>query len=414
MTTVLVPANATDYEQQLTRLIGSGPLPPFDALVIDFIDAVSKSVLLDPAMSRMAEMAAVAHWMRKTHVLELRQSFQERRGGRVRVARGMALHFAPSNVDSIFLYSWFLSMLVGNANVVRLSQRRGEEVHLLLEKINGLLERPAFQPLRARSLILAYDHDDSMTERLSQACEVRVLWGGDESVRRLRAVPMNPLGTELVFPTRFSLAVLNANKVQCADEATLGRLAAHFCNDAYWFDQMACSSPRLVVWVGPDSACQAAKEVFWPKVEEEIRKRNVEYPEVVGIDKLVTAYVSAGHGFSDSLGPDLTGNISRIHLEPNASADFRELECGGGFFFEKEIAGLENLPSLVSARDQTLSYFGFGGDELVEITALFPARAVDRIVPIGSALTFNTTWDGCDLLMAFSREIDLQQFASAR
>jgi Acyl-CoA reductase (LuxC) len=408
MTAALLPANTPDYEQHLAQLIGSRPLPPFDPLVVDFIDAVSKSVLLDPVMSRMPEMAAVAHWMRKAHLLELFRSFQQRKGSRACVARGMVLHFAPSNVDSIFLYSWFLSLLLGNANVVRLSQRRGVQVHLLLERISGLLERPDFHPIRMRSLILSYGHDDSLTECLSQSCEVRVLWGGDESVLRLRAVPMNPLGTELVFPSRFSLSILNADVVSCADEISLSRLAAQFCNDAYWFDQMACSSPRLVVWMGQDSACAAAKQVFWPRVVEETGKRGIEYPEIVGIDKLVTACVSAGLGLADSFSPDLTGNVARVHLEPNTRPSFRELECGGGFFFEKEIPNLKSLPELVSARDQTLSYFGFGLDELREVAPLFPARAVDRIVPIGSALAFNTTWDGCDLLLAFTREIDLQ------
>jgi len=407
MSTVLLPANATDQAQHLARLLESKPLPPFDPLVVEFIDGVSKSVLLDPVMSRMPEMAAVAHWMRKAHILELCRAFQQKKGNRVWVGRGMVLHFAPSNVDSIFLYSWFLSMLVGNANVVRLSHRRGAEVQFLLEKINRLLERADFEPIRLRSLILAYDHDDSMTERLSQSCEVRVLWGGDESVRRLRAIAMNPLGTELVFPSRFSLALLNAEQVSCADDGALVRLAAQFCNDAYWFDQMACSSPRLIVWVGQDSACETAKQVFWNKVRKETEKRNVEYPEVVGIDKLVTAYVSAGLGFSDSVEPGLTGNISRVHVAAGADPDFRKLECGGGFFFEAEIPNLKGLPELLSARDQTLSYFGFRPEELGEITPIFPARAVDRIVPIGSALTFNTTWDGWDLLQTFSREIDL-------
>ena len=37
-----------------------------------------------------------------------------------------------------------------------------------------------------------------------------------------------------------------------------------------------------------------------------------------------------------------------------------------------------------------------------------PARAVDRIVPLGTSLNFNVVWDGSDLLQTFSREIDLQ------
>jgi hypothetical protein len=408
MITVVLPKRTADHKQQLQRLIKSKPLPPFDPLVVEFIEAVSKSVLLDNAMSRLPEMASVAHWMRKGHIAELRETFQERQKSRVCVARGMVLHFAPSNVDSIFLYSWFLSMLSGNSNVVRLSQRRGEAVHLLLEKINLLLDQPKFQPIETRSLILAYDHEDSITEQLSQVCQVRVLWGGDESVRRLRAIPMNPLGMEVVFPSRFSLAMLDASEVSSASESLLRQLVGRFCNDSYWFDQKACSSPRLVVWVGERSTCDFAKRQFWPNVKGEIRRRNLQYPDVVGIDKLVTAYVSAGLGMVDSIEPNPTGTVSRVHLAQNARREFRNLECGGGLFFETEIPDLKCLPEILSERDQTLSYFGFSREEIRELAFFLPARAIDRIVPIGSALTFSTIWDGNDLLLTFSREIDLQ------
>lgn len=408
MISVLVPVSAPDPERQLELLMESGTLPPFDPLVTDFVDAVSKSVLLDSFMSRLPEIAAVAHWMRKGHISELRAAFEERRGRRLWLARGIALHFAPSNVDSIFLYSWFLSMLVGNANIVRLSQRRGEEVALLLEKINLVLEQPKFHPIMVRSLVLAYDHADEITARLSRCCQVRVLWGGDESVRRIRSIAMNPLGIEVAFASRFSLALMNADAARSLEESQLRRLAERFCNDSYWFDQMACSSPKLVVWVGEKSNCDLAKRLFWPKVHEEVAKRSIQYPEVVGINKLVTAFVSAGLGMVDSIEPSPTGSVSRIHLAPEAAADFRNLQCAGGLFFETEIPELQNLPPLLTERDQTLSYFGFEREQLRELALTLPIRAVDRIVPVGSALTFSTVWDGSDLLQTFSREIDLQ------
>jgi hypothetical protein len=407
MISVLAPSTALSHEEHLQGLIATGTLQPFDPLVVEFIDAVSKGILLDDVMCRMAEMAAVAHWMRRGHILELKQAFGAKQGTRIWLARGVALHFAPSNVDSIFLYSWFLSMLVGNANIVRLSQRRGEEIGLLLNKINSVILQGKFRPILVRNLILAYDHQDEVTEALSQSCQLRVIWGGDESVRRLRAIPMNPCGVEVVFASRFSLAVIGSSAILTADEEQLTRVAELFCNDAYWFDQMACSSPRLVAWVGERLQCEEAKKLFWPRVQAEIAKRSLNYPEVVGINKLVTAYVTAGLGMSDAIESNPTGTVSRVHLAPNAAPTFRNLECGGGLFFEVEVPHLKNLPGLLNERDQTLSYFGFTPEEMRALASLLPARAIDRIVPIGSALSFGTVWDGMDLLQTFSREIDL-------
>jgi hypothetical protein len=408
MIPILVPDTVPDYELQLRRILASGTLTPFDTTVIDFIDALSKAVLLDNAMRHLPEMAAVAHWMRKGHLMQLRANFDEMSGKRIWLARGVALHFAPANVDSIFVYSWFISMLTGNGNIIRLSERRGEQVTLLLRKINLLLQQERFRPIADRSLILAYGHDEALTRQLSEACQIRVLWGGDESVRSLRAVPMNPLASEIVFADRFSLAALNAEAVEMADDKHLQVLATRFFNDCYWFDQVACSSPRLVVWVGEKSSCADAKELFWPKVASEIVKRGLKYPDVIGMNKLVSAYVAAANGLSDQILPGVTGPLSRVHLVPAADAHFRKVHCGGGLFFETEMLKLQDLASLLTERDQTLSYFGFQRAELRELALSLPTRAIDRIVPIGTALDFNTVWDGGNLLQSFSRHVDLQ------
>jgi hypothetical protein len=408
MISVLIPSHCSNYEAQLAGILQRGTVSSFDSLVIEFLDAFSKSVLLDESKRPLPEMAAVAHWMRKAHTLKLRAAFEEMRKDRIWVPRGIALHFAPANVDSIFLYSWFLSMLAGNANIVRLSQTRNEQVSLLLAKLDLLLQQERFGVIRDRSLILSYPHDDVLTQRLSEACHLRVLWGGDESVRRLRAVPMNPLASDIVFPNRFSLALLNAQELRQLDPEQLEKLAARFCNDAYWFDQMACSSPRLVVWVGSYADCEAAQNLFWMEVEKQLAKRDLQYPEVVGINKLVSAYVAAGTGFADKVDSDISGRITRVHLADHASPEFRQIECGGGLFFEQELRELHDLVSLLNEKDQTLSYFGFKHIELYQLATSLPMRAIDRIVPIGAALDFSAVWDGNNLLQSFSREIDVK------
>ena len=406
MVSVLIPSNSNDYEAQLRRLTTCDPLPPFDPISIDFIDAVSKTVLRDPAMRSMPEMMATAHWMRKAHLLELRDQFELQRGDRIWMARGVALHFAPSNVDSIFVYSWFISLLLGNGNIVRLSQRRGPQVDVLLATLNTLLNEARFQPILQRSLIVSYEHEEELSAKLSAVCHVRVLWGGDESVRRLRAIPLNPVATEVAFANRFSLAVLNAEAINQSDSATLAGVAGKFFNDAYWFDQLACSSPRLLAWAGTAEACKAAQNRFWPALELELRKRGTEYPDMVGMNKLVSAYVSAASGIADQISPGVTGAVTRVHLK-NSEVPFRSLECGGGFFFETEISDLHELRHALSERDQTLSYFGFERDELKKFALTLPPRTIDRIVPLGTALDFSVVWDGNNLFRLFSREIDL-------
>jgi hypothetical protein len=63
--------------------------------------------------------------------------------------------------------------------------------------------------------------------------------------------------------------------------------------------------------------------------------------------------------------------------------------------------------NVVTSRDQTLAHFGFRPEELKRLAMGLPARAVDRIVPVGSALEFSSTWDGYDLFRILSREVEV-------
>ena len=48
---------------------------------------------------------------------------RRRRADALRFPRGLVFHVPPANVDTIFVYSWALSALAGNSNVVRISSR---------------------------------------------------------------------------------------------------------------------------------------------------------------------------------------------------------------------------------------------------------------------------------------------------
>src|SRR5215467_11597702 len=123
---------------------------------------------------------------------------------------------------------------------------------------------------------------------------------------------------------------------------------------------------------------------------------------------MVSCLFCGGSRFCQKSHPGACGPVSRVHLMEHASSDFRRIECGGGLFFESEVRDLNQLVPLLSERDQTLCYFGFKRSDLNNLAQSFPMRAIDRIVPIGEALSFSTVWDGNNLLQCFSREIDLQ------
>ena len=89
---------------KVERLLKTGVLPPFSPEARAFINGLSRAILKDKGLRIYPELMAFAHWMRKRNILDLQQQFEAEAGERFFFGRGVALHIAPANVDTIFLY----------------------------------------------------------------------------------------------------------------------------------------------------------------------------------------------------------------------------------------------------------------------------------------------------------------------
>jgi Acyl-CoA reductase (LuxC) len=394
------------WREQVLQLKQAKHLSAFSEITIQFLDTLSKQLLSDRSMRDYPELMACAHWFRKAHLFELKKEYEAFAGERILKPRGTVLHFAPANVDSIFLYSWILSMLVGNKNILRLSRRHNEQMEIVLQRINHLLAKEEYQPIAERTLLLKYDHEEEYTLFLSEHCHTRVIWGGDQTVKAIRTIPLATNATELIFPDRYSKTIFHAGKVLQCNDHELFHLAKQFYNDAFWFGQMACSSPRELYWIGKSEECSLAMDRFWGELGNVVKQQEYQNPVAVGMTRLATAFYYATHSHTFNV------QSSSIH-EPlcvrvaQTTEEMREIHCGGGLFLERSLNELTEVPDLLHEKDQTVTYFGFGREELMELIDMIPNAAVSRIVPVGQALQFGTVWDGFSFFLHFTREITL-------
>lgn len=382
------PVNG-DFEQELKALQEQKLNAPFTEDVLAFTQSLSKRLV---RLRHLPEVVALGYWLRKANIQVMQQQFEEQQRGKIMKPRGLVFHIAPSNVDTIFVYSWMLSLLAGNKNIIRISSK--SEVNELLQII--LEEIAQVEAVAKTTLLCTYSHEEQATALLSAACHTRVIWGGDATVQAIRQVPLAPLANELAFPDRFSLAVLNSERVAQLEEAKLDALLEQFYNDVFWFDQMACSSPRLVVWQG------ASVPHFWTKFEQKVQQKQYELLAATQVLKYTTSLQLAADDSVKAV--DAATYFSRVQLQ-DVLADVREQHCGGGLFYEYEVEQLSDVAAIMIDKDQTLAYFGFAREELVELVEAIQTRGIDRIVPIGQALDFHGVWDGQSFLTSFTREV---------
>jgi hypothetical protein len=407
--TVFAPKYDTNAELENilnNNFISQKPLPSFDSVSIEFLSGLSKKILATKEIKEYPELVALAYWLRKSNIATIAESFRkEVNDSEIIVPRGVAFHIAPSNVDSIFLYSWALSLLVGNMNIVRVSQTLNPQQELLFSAIREVLKDEKLGSIAQRNIVLTYPREESINRFISLRSDVRVLWGGDETINNIRLLPAKPATKDITFADKFSYSAIKSSAYNALNDEGRAKLANQFYNDAYWFDQMACSSPRFILFAGNNTENEQASTSFRQFLESELTRKAKTDSIDVAMEKLVYMYESISKT-DTSEKPSLpnSGKPAVLRVDKAEINKFRE-SCGGGFFFECFINNLTDLAGLVSKKDQTLAYFGFDKDDLNNFVRKVNGAGVDRIVPIGQALNFAPIWDGYSLLNELSKRV---------
>lgn len=392
-------------EQLLTRLSAEPPdgrLAFGDERVLDFLDTLSRR-LLAPVITRShPELAALGFFLRRSRLRRLIADLGSR-PSEVRVPRGLVFHVPPANVASLLVYPWALSMLAGNANVVRLSTRGSETTEPLLELLCESTADAAPAVLHSQSVV-AYGRDEEVTAAVSAACRLRVLWGGDRTVRELRRFPLGPDVRDLAMADRCSLCAISAQGWLAASPAKREGIVEDFYKDAYWYGQSACASPLTVCWIGPPAQADTARRDFTDRLEAVVARNEPQIEPEIAIEKRVATYGLAAEGDAlEILHP--SNALATVSLAPGRLLD---QWSGTGTFGLAVFPDLLDLVPLITRRHQTMSHFGFSRERLVSFVEALRGRGLDRLVPIGEALAFEPVWDGYDLVHEFSKLVTVR------
>lgn len=384
---------------------GFRPFVPYSDEVCAFLDSLSKRLLADRQTRVYPDVVSFAYWCRRSNVQAKRAEFEQREGNRVRLGRGLAFHIAPSNVPVNFAFSFVFSLLAGNANIVRVPTKQFGQVDVICRAISE--ELAAYPSLAVQNVFVRYPSTkNEITEMLSERADVRVIWGGDATVERIRAMKSAPRCVDVAFSDRYSAAVINGPEVCSLDEKGLEQLARAFYNDTYLMDQNACSSPMVVFWLH-DS--RRARLAFWDAVAKYARK-TYELQPAISVEKYVKLSEDAAIGIVGEPSTEYDGYLTHvditqfIHGNPEVSLD--SLRGRGGYFYESTIDSIDELLTFATSKYQTLSYFGIDSSDVVYRIADCGHMGFDRIVPIGQALAIDIVWDGYDLAAELSRIID--------
>ena len=207
---------SVEIENLMSDLEKEDTLLPFSDISIEFCSAVSNKLL---TLKQYPEIVALGYWLRKSHIVSMKKIFESGRSEfEIITPRGLTFHIAPSNVDSIFLYSWALSLLVGNLNLVRVSSETNPQIDYLLKILREILAEEKWQDIASRNLVVTYRRDVEINSFISANCDVRIIWGGDATIQNIRTLKTKPATKDITFVDKFSYSIIHSEEFLHTDD----------------------------------------------------------------------------------------------------------------------------------------------------------------------------------------------------
>lgn len=371
---------------------------PFGEEILDWMDQVSKTLLHLPEARQYPDVITFAFFIRRASMLEQKKKYgvAETQPHQLLMGRGMVFHIAPSNVAVNFAYSLIAGMAAGNLNIVRIPSKEYPQVDIICRALEETKKTNSW--IWSRFCLIRYDSDDKeITDALSRLADVRIIWGGNETVTRIRESKLRPRATEISFADRSSICVIDSDAYMQLEQKD--QIAKDFYNDTYLSDQNACTSPRLVVWMG--GQIEEAKKEFWSRLWTQVEAR-YEIQPVQCVDKWNSACLLTVNENGVTVLKDGDMRLLRLELE-ELTEHTMEHKSNSGYFMEYNCKDVKDLAVIADESLQTVSYIG---DRECFLPLLESGIAgIDRLVPVGKTMDFSLIWDGYRLIERLTRTI---------
>jgi hypothetical protein len=305
--------------------------------------------------------------------------------------RGVVCHWTAGNVPLLGMFSWAVSALLGNRNVVRLSTRADDLITPLLRRMASL--SAAGRTLAAETTVLRFDRDDAaIQEAMSRLADVRVIWGGEDAVEAIRALPCGWESDTVVLGPRVSVAVVDP---RLATDGLIRRLVT----DVVYFDQLACSSPQWLFVKGRPGQPPFDTTVAWLAREFDALSRA--FPRrTLGYDETYRIQLDRARVVID--GGDLRRDAGTQWTMAVVDAPQDRLACTNRFLQVVPFTALDEVTSQLPRNVQTAVTL-LGEVDFERFTEDAARRGVCRFPRPGEGNHFETPWDGVPLLMRLTR-----------
>jgi Acyl-CoA reductase (LuxC) len=312
---------------------------------------------------------------------------------------GVVGHWPAGNVEIQPILSLTCGLLGGNAALVRIPSGLVELTRVVMEK---LVESDPGERLTRRIFMAAFDHErKDLQEAMAKVVDGAMIWGGEEAVLQIRALPFPHWVRIAAFGPRISVAAMDAGA--WSNPAEQKSWCLRMARDVWQFDQQACSSPQVLYL---EKAPGQSSAEFLSHLKRAFETENRAHPRRTIPAGLTSAICQARASW-------LLNDQTRQAVFP-MDPDWTLL-LGSGADLPQPIQGktlhvleVDNLMDAVGKWDGNVQTLGLGMSDAVKeqkLAELAARKGVDRIVKLGRMHVFVPPWDGMDLIRPMVRMV---------
>jgi len=312
---------------------------------------------------------------------------------------GVVGHWPAGNVEIQPILSMTCGLIGGNAALVRIPSGLVELTRLVMEK---LIQSDPSKRLTRRIFMAAFGHERrDLQEAMARVVDGAMIWGGEDAVLQVRALPFPHWARIAVFGPRISVAAMDAGAWNNPDEQKAWCL--RIARDVWQFDQQACSSPQVLFLEKKEGHSPAQ---FLSNLQRSFETENRAHPRQAIAPVQTSAICQARASW-------LLSDAAHQAIFPT-SPDWTLL-VGSGSDLPRPVQGktltvleVDDLADAISKWDGNVQTLGLGmsdAEKERKLTLLAGRRGVDRVVKLGRMHVFVSPWDGVDLIRPMVRMV---------
>jgi Acyl-CoA reductase (LuxC) len=312
---------------------------------------------------------------------------------------GVVGHWPAGNVEIQPILSLTCALLGGNAAIVRIPSGLVDLTRLLMEK---LAQSDPGGRLTRRIFMASFDHRrEDLQAAMARSVDGAMIWGGEEAVLQIRALPFPHWARIAVFGPRISVAAMDAGA--WSDPEQQKTWCLRLARDVWQFDQQACSSPQVLFL---ERRAGQTTAQFLLNLQRAFETENRAHPRRVIPSVLTSTICQARASWL------LNGSTHKAVFP--ASPDWTLL-FGSGAELPQPVQGktltvleVDDLLEPIAKWDGNVQTLGLGmtdPEKEKKVTLLSGRRGVDRVVKLGRMHVFVSPWDGMDLIRPMVRMV---------